>query len=321
MKFSLKSFIVAVVLTISIFTVHAQAKEVQRGTPVAAQCGSIIDSDFASNFEEDIFTISMTAGDTLDISLTPIGEQLKSSIFLTGPTNLGVAASKAGADPNYFYNGQVEAQPKMPTGILGANGKYTIRVVNFSYYNYYFGQDNYNPGDPGNIGSYTLYVGCTLKDGTVIAPGDVVAPPTPVLPTVEPTQSPDDPSFVGFPGIEPKNFADGIAIPFNIGLPNAGSIAPGFDSVFGFTLDGASAGDTLDLTFTRLSGNLNLGLVVLSADNKVVFQASLVSSTTLNSRFTLPSAGQYTIGVFRIDLLPPDLPEATAFQIEGTLNP
>ena len=27
------------------------------------------------------------------------------------------------------------------------------------------------------------------------------------------------------------------------------------------------------------------------------------------------------IGVFRIDLLPPDVPEATAFQVQGTLNP
>jgi len=60
---------------------------------------------------------------------------------------------------------------------------------------------------------------------------------------------------------------------------------------------------------------------VLSADNQVVFQASLVTSTTLNTRFTLPSAGQYTISVFRIDLLPPAAAEATAFQVQGTLNP
>ena len=60
---------------------------------------------------------------------------------------------------------------------------------------------------------------------------------------------------------------------------------------------------------------------VLSANNEVVFQASLVTSESLSTRLTLPSAGQYTIGVFRIDLLPPASPEATAFQITGTLNP
>jgi hypothetical protein len=45
------------------------------------------------------------------------------------------------------------------------------------------------------------------------------------------------------------------------------------------------------------------------------------NSFVLNTRFTLPTAGQYTIGVFRIDLLPPAAPEATAFQVQGTLNP
>jgi hypothetical protein len=88
----------------------------------------------------------------------------------------------------------------------------------------------------------------------------------------------------------------------------------------GLTFDG-NVGDTFALDFSKLSGNLNLGLVVLSANNEVVFQASLVTSDSLSTRLALPSAGQYTIGVFRIDLLPPANPEATAFQITGTLNP
>jgi hypothetical protein len=35
----------------------------------------------------------------------------------------------------------------------------------------------------------------------------------------------------------------------------------------------------------------------------------------------LAAVSTYTIGVFRVDLLPPDAPEATAFQVQGTLNP
>lgn len=99
-----------------------------------------------------------------------------------------------------------------------------------------------------------------------------------------------------------------------------GAVTPSSGEILGYTLDAAAA-DTLDLTFTRLSGNLNLGLAVMSPENQIVFQASLVTSQTLNSRFTLPSAGAYTIGVFRIDLLPPAAPEATAFQVQATLNP
>jgi hypothetical protein len=116
------------------------------------------------------------------------------------------------------------------------------------------------------------------------------------------------------------DFANVAKLPLPAGVAMSGGITPTGGEILGYTLD-ASAGDTLDLTFTRLSGNLNLGLVVLSAENKVVFQASLVTSTTLNTRFTLPTAGTYTIGVFRIDLLSPDAPEATAFQVQGTLNP
>jgi len=40
----------------------------------------------------------------------------------------------------------------------------------------------------------------------------------------------------------------------------------------------ATAGDTLDLSYTRVSGNRNLGLVVLSAENERFCQASLVTA-------------------------------------------
>ncbi len=63
---------------------------------------------------------------------------------------------------------------------------------------------------------------------------------------------------------------------------------------------------------------MNLGLVVLSASNEVFFQASLVTSEALSTRFTLPVAGQYPIGVFRISLVEPDEVEPTVFQLKVT---
>lgn len=87
----------------------------------------------------------------------------------------------------------------------------------------------------------------------------------------------------------------------------------------GFTLN-ATAGDTLDLSYARVSGNMNLGLVVLSANNDVFFQASLVTSESLTTTFTLPEAGEYTIGVFRISLVEPDEIEPTVFQLLGGIT-
>ena len=63
---------------------------------------------------------------------------------------------------------------------------------------------------------------------------------------------------------------------------------------------------------------MNLGLVVLSAENEVFFQASLVTTASLATQFTLPAAGQYTIGVFRINLVEPAEVEPTVFQLKVT---
>ncbi|MEZ4860436.1 MAG: hypothetical protein R3C14_03990 [Caldilineaceae bacterium] len=63
---------------------------------------------------------------------------------------------------------------------------------------------------------------------------------------------------------------------------------------------------------------MNLGLVVLPADNEV-FSRPLVTSKSLSTRFTLPAAGQYTIGVFRISLVEPDEVAPTVFQSKGSL--
>jgi len=179
-------------------------------------------------------------------------------------------------------------------------------------------------------------VGCTLRDGTVIAPGDTANPPAEegggglggIVGGMlnggggnpAPEAAPVPFTGVGFPGVAAKDFSDGITIPFTLDAPNAGAINPGFGSVFGFTLD-ASAGDRFDLTFTRTGGNLNLGLAVLAPDNTVVYQASLVNAERASALFTFPADGQYTIGVWKIDIAPPAAPENTAFQITGTLNP
>ncbi|MCZ7542523.1 MAG: PPC domain-containing protein [Anaerolineae bacterium] len=118
----------------------------------------------------------------------------------------------------------------------------------------------------------------------------------------------------------PVDFANAFLFPLPENGQTSGIVSPGATGVVAYTLD-ASAGDRLGLSYTRLSGNLNLGVAVVSADNKIVFQASLVTSETLSTVFTLPTAGEYTIGVFRIELLPPDEPAATEFQIQVTLNP
>jgi hypothetical protein len=59
---------------------------------------------------------------------------------------------------------------------------------------------------------------------------------------------------------------------------------------------------------------MNLGLVVLSAENEVFFQASLVTSESLSTTFTLPTAGAYPIGVLHINLVEPGLMQRAALR-------
>jgi hypothetical protein len=164
-----------------------------------------------------------------------------------------------------------------------------------------------------------LNIGCILREGTIVLPGD--AAPINTTTTGSGTVITAPPAFsgVGFPGLVAVDFSNAAKIPMLPGSPMSGAITATGGEILGLTFE-ANAGNTVDLSFTRLSGNLNLGLVVLSAENQVAFQASLVTSQSLTTRFTLPSGGQYTIGVFRIDLLPPASAEATAFTVQASVN-
>jgi hypothetical protein len=271
------------------------------------QCGSIIEGEFTLAYQdgEQTYTIPLAPGDVLGVSGEVVGDFLGFGIAVYAPTTGRVAATHLFAPVRGSAAfGVRSAYPEVPsidTGALSERGTYTILL---------------HPNSPG---LYTLYIGCTLRDGTVINPGDTPSGEQPVEePIVLSVEMPAN--FIGFPGLAPVDFASVARIPMIAATPMTGAITPTGGEILGYTLD-ANTDDVLDLTFTRLSGNLNLGLVVLSADNQVVFQASLVTSQTLSTRFTLPSDGQYTIGVFRIDLLPPAAPEPTAFQLQATLNP
>ena len=254
-----------------------------------AECGSIIEGEFVRGGDGPFtyYAIELSAGDQLKVSGETFGDYLRFSIGILNPGGGGVGGDDSGS-VNWKYS--LRQNPVAETEKLSERGTYQIRLRGY---------------DPG---FYTLYVACTLRDGTVINPGD----------TIQPADNPSQPSVAptffgaGFPGLPPVDFTNGVTIPFTIGAPNTGSVSPSFAGVFGFTLD-VSAGETYTFDFAKISGNLNLGIAILSADNQIVFYGGMIASNRLSTDVTFPSGGQYTIGVFRVDLLPPDVPEATAF--------
>lgn len=304
------------ILTIAIFvfllTISQTPSLAQTETPV--ECGTIIEDEFVGDGDSNFYSIELDAGSILNIDGVPLGDTLQFTIALFEPDGriiyLGAQSGGTTNDGTYW---NVVPNPRIETGILSARGTYTFVVYNNSIqvggdydYVYHTGDRRYTT--PGGSGIYTLLIGCTLRDGTVIEPGETVQQTTDdgsttSATTIDETDSGlsnvanvEVPEF-GFPGLAPVDFSNGVTVPLQAEAPNSGSISPDFEGIFGYAFSG-SAGETVTLDFERQSGNLNLGLVVLSADNQVAFQASLLNSNSLTTEFALPEDGDYTIGVF-----------------------
>ncbi|MBZ0294905.1 MAG: hypothetical protein K8L99_20250 [Anaerolineae bacterium] len=277
-------------------TVTSQINSVQQG-----ECGAIIENEFVRDDEIHRYYLSMMRGDVLNTA----AEVVESNFPLR--LDIGIFGKVGELNSLSFYSRSVENVAV--TNGLPEDGIYSVLVQGYN-----------QTGGP-----YRLYIGCTLADGSTISPGSgpsIQLKSGQVERAVPDSEIPETSDHVteavfsgtGFPGLAPVDFTNGVTIPFTAGAPNVGSLSPGFEGVFGFTLD-ANSGERYSFEFTRMSGNINLGIAILSPDNQVVFYGGMIAGDVLSTQVTFPTSGQYTIGVFQVDLLPPDAPEATTFQI------
>jgi hypothetical protein len=281
-------------LFVLLFTYQVSSLSARQG--IELNCGDILEAETSPNQTVHEYILNASAGTSINLRVEPLS-----------PTfNVGIEVFDGGGSRLSRINAYAQGLAEVVENFVLPSSNLRLHIGgHFPTYENVYGFDDY-------LGAYTIYLGCTLRDGTVIEPGD-----TPI--ESNHSQIPTFSGF-GFSGLAAQDFIDGVFVPFVIGEPNIGRITANFNSVFGYTLN-ATESETFTLDFTRVSGNLSLALAVLSPDSETVFQAILVTSDMLSTRFTLPSTGQYTIGVYKIDLLPPDSPEPTAFQITGTLNP
>lgn len=270
-------------------------KVVQAADPIEVNCNNKYDLEFIKPNEEQKFAIKLPARAVLEVTGEAVGGTLEFVIQVIDTLGRKLAGT---ADTAYKTK-----TPTAKTDVLSATGTYTIITRNGG----------------GGIGLYSIIITCS---GTVPTSEPVDATGTPSTPIEQPisavpTLSAD---FVGFSGLQPVSFDEVDPVPLELGKPEQTIITVKNSEIVSFAFD-AKANDVLDLNFLRKAGNLNLGLVLLSKDNKLIFQASLITSSSLNTQVLLPSDGQYTIGVFKVDLLPPSKPAATKFEITAKLNP
>jgi hypothetical protein len=310
----LSTLIIVVVVTLLLSTTPspliAQAGRILK-------CGDIVEGEVVKAEQNklvfwrgerfgDFYNLDIKAGTRVNIAVSPLGKTFNSAFVLLD----------SGGTPVLVVNKSVAGELDNLTDFELGSSKQILVVIGI-HPKYATNEDppGWSFGSAGNVaagqyfGAYRVNVGCTLPDGKVIEPGDSASTTS--------NPAPSAPAFtgVGFPGLPPVDFSKVAKIPLPPGTAMAGAITPTGGEILGYVFDG-KANSTPELTFTRLSGNLNLGLVVLSEDNKVVYQASLVTSKAMTTTIELPKDGKYTVGVFRIDLLPPAAPEATAFQVQ-----
>lgn len=267
---------------------------------VAVACGTTVQGEFTKNNEKQSYTVNILPGYQVNVNGRALGDTLRFQLSFYGPTGVGIIEGE--------YRELIK-NPWFKSGVLSARGSHTIVAYN-----------RVPSRDDGGVGVYTLQIECIDENGRAVtpaptaAPAPSAAPGAPAAPTATPAFS-----GVGFPGLPPVDFSDVATVPLRSGRPVNGAITRRGGEILGYTLE-ARANATLDLSFKRESGNLNLGLVVLSSDNKVYFQTSLVTSSAMTTTLTLPTAGEYTVGVFRVDLVEPSRPAATAFELLARLR-
>jgi hypothetical protein len=257
--------IVVFALIVFLLTLVSSAITAQQtATPI--ECGTILEAELTTNDLNDgddpehIYSINLNAGDTINVRVERIGSFLHFYLLLYGPQGNRLVEDTQG-------NGIAQIE-----GNVTATGLYTISI---------FGHD------ANNIGAYQAFFGCTLRDGTVIAPGDI--------PSSNPTSIPTFSGF-GLPPLPAVDFSAGIEIPIALGQPQTAPIAANLVALYNYT---ASEGETRTLSLSRASGNISIGVTVIKKENnEIVFLGGMPSSNNLSVELTFPSAGDYVIGLF-----------------------
>jgi len=267
-----------IVLFVSIFSILITQVFAQ-GFP-RVQCGDTITDAFTDENQFLSYIVTLQPGDTIRVTANRFGDYLQ----FDGSDNviLAPSGSRVAENDSYVRSANID----IASGVLYEPGDYTIQFRNYMAF-----------------GAFTFSVSCTRDGG----------PSYSVLTRVPPETA----SFsgFGFPGLAPYDLSNILRIPVSQNSTTSFVLATDGDEGIGLRLEG-NAGDNVDLSFSRISGNLNLGLIAISENNEMLFQASLVTANSMSTTFILPTSGSYTIAIFRIYILPPAAPLATHFELQ-----
>ncbi|MEL6150325.1 MAG: hypothetical protein AAFU54_00245 [Chloroflexota bacterium] len=273
------------------------------------QCGGEVENTFLRPDELHRYYLNLQTGDALTVNaFTLDGEfaDMTIELGLYSPNN----------DEIDRVNDMFKAFERvLNTGPLSQTGTYRLYIRAFDDTN-----DDYRVTISCELASgqvipnnrdTRIVLAPTVMDAAPITDFSAQAAPPPADSNPAPAVAP---SPGNMPALLPSQLVSTIEIPLVMGIPGSGVITADFEGMYGFVVD-AGMDNALRLDFARVSGNENIGVIVLSEVGAVVFQASITSGNTLSTDFIAPSSGTYTIGVYPLNIAPPFDPQPTAFTV------
>ena len=299
-----------ILLTVFIVGLSAVGKinpvEGQKGAMVT--CGSTTPSKFTANKQVQVFALYIPVpGTRVAASIKPTGETLETYVVLKDSD--GNEKSKS-AVASYL----TELEPAITSPVLSSDGSYSLEVYN---------------GVSGS-GNYRITVSCFGENGEEFRTDDsgkIVGDnasasasnnPTPVPSASNATLNTSE-DFFGFRGLPQVTF-DGISTPIEFSKLVTATLPANakLGAYIGYAFDFQQSSDTIELRARRTAGNMNIGLALISADNKTYFFSTLIMGDEITARIKVDAPGEYTLGVFRIDLVPPKKQEKTVIVVQLT---
>ena len=89
------------------------------------ECGAVIEAEFETNSEYNIYYIQMVPGDSLKVSAKTLGDFLMVRLSIRDPSGNVVSDTSSQGDQDW-REPEFSKQPSLDTGLLSARGTYTI---------------------------------------------------------------------------------------------------------------------------------------------------------------------------------------------------
>lgn len=279
---------------------------------IGIKCGDIVEGEIVAGQAQTVtrlsrprevndYALNVAAGTRINLTVQPLGMTFNAAFVLvdSGDNDTVIVNSALDGEPEQLIDFPLGSSNQV-LRIMGARPGSTFTDTEV----YYFYYDNTISSYAGNFyGAYQILLGCTLRDGTVIEPGDIAA-------GISDTDNQDSGSIVdaltslttipdfGFPGVQPRDFSEGIELPLFLGQAQTVPVA---SDVALYTYS-APAGEIATLKLVRVSGDISIGIAVINKDTReILFVGGMPSSNNLTVELTFPTDGTYAFGLFRLD--------------------